>query len=174
MLTPLSRPSLTLDLLIAEAQQRTRERRELIARLAAAALILGTAFTAAALLQYHRFVENTSTNFVQSFYVTHPWWLYAATLALCLLGIAGAAGVLLKALRAVAIGHTAASVLFLAAGVAALTDTGVLVIKNGALLDNTKLAVALLLLGFVSAVLALTFWSRHRQPDREPSVDPAA
>jgi hypothetical protein len=173
VLVPLSRSSLTLDPLIAEANERARERRELILRLAAAALIFGAALAGAAFLQHLRFVEDASSLLVRVFRVVHPWWLYAAMLALCLLGVAGAATVLATAQRAVTSGYAAASVLFVAAGVAALADTKLTVWINGRMLGRTNLAVALLFLGLVSAVLALTFWSRRQQQHRELSVDPA-
>jgi len=169
----LSRSSITLDPLIAAAKERARERRELIVRLAAAALVFGAALAGAAFLQQLRFVEDTSEMLVRSFRLVHPWWLYAATLAVCLLGVAGAASVLAPARAAVTSGYTAASALFIAAGVAALVDTKLTVWINGGMLGRTNLAVALLFLGLVSAVLALTFSLRHRQPDREPTVDPA-
>lgn len=174
VLASLSRPSLGLDPLIAEARSRARERQARIARLAAAALIFGAALAGAAFLQHLRFVEDISSMLDLARRVVRPWWLYAATLALCLLGVAGAASVLVPAQRAVASGYTAASVLFIAAGVAALADTKLTVWLNGGIFGRTNLAVALLFLGLVSAVLGLRFWSRRRQPDREPSVDQAA
>jgi len=169
MLASLSRPSLTLDPLIAEARSRARERHALIARLAAAALIVGATLAGAAFLQHLRFAEDASPLplLVKVFRVVHPWWLYAAALALCLLGVVGAASLLATARGAVTSGYAAASALFIAAGVAALADTNVTVWINGAMV----IAVAVLLLGLVSAVLALTFRSRHRPPDREPSVN---
>lgn len=173
VLAPLSRSLLTLDPLIAEAKERARERRESILRFTAAALIFGAALAGAAFLQHLRFVEDTSELLVLSFRLVHPWWLYAATLAVCLLGVAGAASVLGTARRAVARGYAAASALFIAAGAAALADTKVTVWINGGMLGRTNLAAALILLGLVSAVLALTVWLRHRQPDREQRVDPA-
>jgi hypothetical protein len=174
VLAPVSRSLLTLDPLIAEAKERARERRELIVRLAAAGLILGATLAGMVFLQYLRFVEDISSMLDLAFLIVRPWWLYAATLAVCLLGVAGATSVLATARRAVTSGYTAASALFVAAGVAALADTKLTVWINGRMLGRTNLAVALLLLGLVSAVLALTFWSRHRCPDREPSVDAAS
>jgi hypothetical protein len=174
MLVPLSRSSLTLDPLIAEAKERARERRESAVRLAVAALTFGAALAGAAFLQHLRFVEDASPLplTVRVFRVVHPWWLYAATLAVCLLGIAGAVSVLATARRAVTSGYAAASALFSAAGVAAVADTKLTAWVDGHMLGRTNLAVAFLVLGLVSAVFALTFWSRHGPPpDREPSTD---
>jgi hypothetical protein len=147
VLAPLSRSLLTLDPLIAEANQRARERRILIARLAAAGLILGATLAGVVFPQHLRFVEDASPLplTVRVFRVVHPWWLYAATLAVCLLGVAGAATVLATARRAVTSGYTAATALFIAAGVAALVDTKLTVWINGRMLGRTNLAVALLL-----------------------------
>jgi hypothetical protein len=163
VLASLSRPSLTLYPLIAEARRRAHKRQALIARFAAAALIFGAALAGAAFLQHLRFIENTSAMLVLSFRVVRPWWLFAATLALCMLGVAGAASLLVTARRAVASGYTAASVLFIAAGVAALADTKLVVWINGGVLGRTSLAVALLLLGSVSAALAWNSWSRSQR-----------
>jgi hypothetical protein len=175
MLAGLSRPLLTLDPLIAEARQRAHERRALIARVTAAALIVGAVIACAAFLQHLSFVENTSAMLVLSFQIVRPWWLYAAMLALCLLGLAGAASVLTTARGAVTSGYAAASALFLVAGVAALADTKLTVWIDETMVGRTNLAIALLLLGLVSAVLtALTVRSRHRPPKRALRVDPAA
>jgi hypothetical protein len=160
VLGSLSRPGLTLDPLIAEANRRARKRQALV-RLVAAAPILGAAFAGAAFLQHQRYSRQVGVQLVSIWRLEHPWWVYAATLALCLLGVAGAAGVLGEARRAVAIGHTVASALFLASGVAALTDTGLYVSGGGGVLDRTDLAVALLLLGAISSALARTFWSSN-------------
>jgi len=59
----------------------------------------------------------------------------------------------------------AASVLFVAAGVAVITDKWLIVTNNNiaGLLDRTNLAVALLLLGLVAAALSGRSWSRVRR-----------
>jgi hypothetical protein len=160
VLTPFSRPSLTRDPLIAEAKQLTRQRQALVTRRAAGALILGAALAGAAFLQYHRYVREGGVNLALVYHLVHPWWVYAATLALCTLGVAGAAGLAVNARRAVAIGHAMASVVFLTAGVGAIADTGLVVVNNGGVVGRINLALALLLLGVISAALAWTFWSR--------------
>lgn len=159
VLAPLSRPGFTLDPLIAEANRRARKRQALIVRVVAATPILGAACAGAVVLEHLTYSRNASFQLVQVWRFVHPWWAYAAMLALCVLGLAGAAGVLGNSRRAVAIGHTLASVLFVAAGVAALTDTGLYVGYFGGALDRTNLAVALLALGSIAAALARTFWS---------------
>lgn len=167
VLAPDSRPTLTLDPLIAEANRRARQRQVLIARLAASTLIFGAALAGAAFLQLHRYVRVVSIQLDIEIHDVHPWWVYAATLALCVLGVAGAAGVLLDAPRAVAIGYATASVLFLTAAVAALADTALIVVTSGGVFERTNLAVILLLLGVVAAALARTYWSgplRSAQP----------
>ena len=177
VLPSLSQPSLTLDPLIGEARSRARERHAQIARLAAAALIFGVALAGAALLLDLRLVEDASPLHLLSkvLRVVHPWWLLAGALAVCLLGVAGAASVLATARRAVTSGYTAASALFVAAGVASLADAKLVYVGmvGQSNLGRTNLAVALLLLGLVSAVLALTSWSRQRRSSRKPSVEPA-
>lgn len=174
VLAPLARPWLTVDPLIAEAKERARERRERIVRLVTAALILGATAAGAAFLQHLSFVQDISSMLDLAFRMVRPWWVNAATVALCLLGATGAASVLAAARRAVASGYTAASALFIAAGAAALTSTKLTVWIDDTNVGRTNLAVALLLLGFVSALLALTFWSRLRRQHQEPSVDPAS
>jgi hypothetical protein len=164
LLTSLTRPSLTLDPLIAEAKERGRKRQALILRLVISGLIFGAALAGAAFLQHVRFVENDSDAADQLFLIVRPWWLYAATLALCLLGLAGGASVLAVARRAVASGYTAASALFVAAGVAALADTRLTVRINGRMLGRANLAAALLLLGVVSVGFAWNSWSRSQRP----------
>jgi hypothetical protein len=161
VLAPGSRPSLTLDPLIAEANRRTRQRQALAKRLAASALILGATLAGAAFLQFHRYVRVISIQLDIEIHGVHPWWVYAATLALCVLGAAGAAGVLEDAPRAVAIGHATASVLLLTAGFAALADTALIVVNNGGVFGRTNLAVILLLLGFIAAARARASWSRR-------------
>jgi hypothetical protein len=158
------RPSLTLDPLIAEANRRARERRTLTARYATAALIFGAGLGGAAFLQFHRYVRVISIQLDLELHLVHPWWVYTATLALCVVGVAGAASVLMIAPRAVTIGYAAASVLFVAAGVAALANSALVVVDNGGVVGRTNLAAALLLLGFVSAVLARNGWSRSHGP----------
>lgn len=133
-------------------------------RLAAAALILVAAFAGAAFLHYHQFVSPMTGPLDLGHGAVHPWWVDAASLALCVLGMAGAAGVLRSAARAVGIGYVAASVLFLAAGVAALADTGVVVVNNGGVIGRTHLAALLLLLGLMAAALARNFWSSALRP----------
>ena len=83
--------------------------------------------------------------------------------------------VLATAGRDVARWYTAASALFVAGGVGCLADTKLIYVGmvGQTNLGRTNLAVALLLLGLVSAVLALTCWSRRRQPDRDPDLDQA-
>jgi len=128
-------------------------------RLGAALLIFGAAFAGAAALHSHVFVAPLG-GWDLGYKAVHPWWVSAATLALCVLGVAGAASVLRTAPRAAAIGHTVASVLFLSAGIAAIADAGVVVTNNAGLLGRTNLAIVLLLLGLTVAALARTFWSR--------------
>lgn len=165
VLAPLSRSWLTVDPLIAEAKERARERRELIVRLATAALILGTTLAGAVLLQHLRYVENRSSMLDQVFVVVRPWWVNAATVALCLLGAAGTADALTTSRRAITSGYAAASGLLVVAGLAAVSDTRLVYvgIVGWPNFGHTNLAIALLLLGLVSAVLALTGWSRQRQ-----------
>ena len=92
----------------------------------------------------------------------HPWWLYTAILALCLLGAAGTANVLPTARRAITSGYAAASACFVAAGLAALADTKLVYAGiAGTNFGPTNLAVTFLLLGLVSAALALTCWARR-------------
>lgn len=121
----------------------------------------------AALLQQLRLVEDISPLPLLSrvLRVVQPWWLYTAILALCLLGAAGTANVLATARRAITSGYAAASALFVTAGLAALADTKLVYagIAGGTNFGPTNLAVTLLLLGLVSAVLALTSWSRRKQ-----------
>jgi hypothetical protein len=155
-----SRLSLILDPLIAEARELRRKRRALFARYAAAMLILGAAVAGAAFLQ-HQLYGRTLTPLLTIVHVlVHPWWVYTATVALCILGLAGAAGLLGMARRAVAIGHTTAAVLFLAAGVGAIADTGLQVINNHGVFGRTNLGAAFLLLAFMCGALARTFWPR--------------
>jgi hypothetical protein len=173
MLARLTRPSLTFDPLIAEARERTRERRELIVRLAAAALILGTTLASAAFLHSLVFTRQFDDSLALEFHWVHPWWVDAATGALCILGVTGAADVLRNAPCGRAIAYTAAGVLFFLAGLVALADTGLWVQYIG----RTNLAVVFLLLGSVSAVLAvlsLALWVRHRRPNQQPGVDAAS
>jgi hypothetical protein len=155
-----SRPSLILDPLIAEARELRRKRRALLASYAAATLILGAALAGAAFLQYHQY-GRTLTPLLSIVHVTvHPWWVYTATVALCMLGIAGAAAVLGKAHRAVAIGRTTAGVLFLAAGIGAIADTGLEILNNYGVLGHTNLGAAFLLLALMCGALTRTFWPR--------------
>ena len=74
-----------------------------------------------------------------------------------MLGVAAAASVLGKAHRAVAIGHTTAGVLFLAAGIGAIADTGLEVLDNYGVLDHTNLGGAFLLLALICGPIARTF-----------------
>jgi lysylphosphatidylglycerol synthetase-like protein (DUF2156 family) len=167
LLTPLTRQSLTLDPLIAEAKERGRKRQALIVRLVISALIFGAALAGAAFLQHLRIVENASDAANQLFLIVRPWWLYAAIVALCLLGLAGVASVLATARRAAAGGYTAASALFMGASVAALADTRLTVWINGGMIGRDNLAVVLLLLGVVSGSLAWNACSgsqRQRHP----------
>ena len=132
-------------------------------RLGFALLILCAAFAGAVVLHHHIFVAPLG-GWDLGWRPVHPWWVDAATLALCLLGVAGATDVLGKAPHAVAIGYTTASALFLAAGVAAMTDRGLLVTTGTRdLPGRTTLAVAFLLLGCMAAALAWTFRSRLRR-----------
>ena len=141
--------------------------RPLPLRLATALLILGAAFAGAALLQYSRYVLDISSQLDLAFVVVHPWWVYAATLGLCVLGVAGAAAVLVNVPRAVGTGYMAASVLLLAAGVAAIEDARLFVPAR--LFGRTHLAIILLLLGLVAAALAWTFWSRPPDSANPPA-----
>ena|SRR5215472_1881496 len=133
-------------------------------RLGAALLILCVAFAGAALLHHHVF-GGPLGGIDLGVHPVHPWWVDAATVALCLLGVSGAAGLLGTPPGAVAIGYMAASVLFVAAGVAVITDKWLIVTNNNTagLLDRTNLAVALLLLGLVAAALSERSWSRVRR-----------
>ena len=134
-------------------------------RLATAALILGTTLAGAVLLQHLRYVENISAMLDLAFAIVRPWWVNAATVALCLLGAAGTANALTTSRRAITSGYAAATALLVAAGLAAVADTrlayvGIVGWPN---FGRTNLAIALLLLALVSALLALTSWSRQRQ-----------
>ena len=65
-------------------------------RLAAAVLILGAEFAGAALLHWHQFVYScTPQSLVLCRYTKKPGWVDPTALAICLFGVAGAAGVLL-------------------------------------------------------------------------------
>jgi cation transport ATPase len=166
VLPSLSRPSLTLDPLIAEARSHANERRTQVARRSAAALIVGVTLACVAFLQQLRLVEDLSPRqlLVLVLRFVHPWWLYTAILALCLLGAAGTANVLPTARRAITSGYAAASALFVAAGLAALADTKLVYAGiAGTNFGPTNLAVTFLLLGLVSAALALTCWARQRK-----------
>ena len=145
---------------IAEARERARKRQALIARRGAAVLILGSALAGAGFLQYHRYVRQISIQLDIEIHVVHPWWVYTATVALCVLGVAGAAGVLGNAHRAFAIGQATAGVLFLVAGIGAIEDTGLGVVNNYGVFGHANLGAAFLLLAFLCARLARTFWLR--------------
>lgn len=173
MLTPLTRTSLTLDPLIAEANERARERHDLIGRRAAAALILGTTLASAGLLHSLTLGHTIGILLGLQNGPFHPWWVDAATAALCILGVTAALHLLINAPRAQAVAYTAAAVLFLTAGLEALTTTGWGVQYIG----TTNLTAIFLLLGAVSAVLAvraLALCLRHRQPNQEPRTDAAS
>jgi hypothetical protein len=69
-------------------------------RLAAAVLILGAAFAGAALLYWHQFVYICSPDLLVLCRGTKkPGWVDPTALAICLVGVAAAAGVLLVARR---------------------------------------------------------------------------
>jgi hypothetical protein len=155
-----SRLSLILDPLIAEARELRRKRRALLASYGAATLILGAALAGAVFLQYHRYVRILTPLLSIESVLVHPWWVYTATVALCMLGVAGAASVLGIAHRGVAIGHTTAGVLFLVAGIGAIADTGLIVENNYGVFGHTNLGAAFLLLALMCGALARTFWPR--------------
>jgi hypothetical protein len=131
-------------------------------RLGAALLIVSVAFAGAALLHHHVF-GGPLGGFDLGFHPVHPWWVDAATVALCLLGTSGAADVLGTTPGVVVIGYAAASVLFLAAGVAVIADKWLMVFNTAGLLGRTNLGVALLLLSLVAAVLFGRSSSRLRR-----------
>jgi integral membrane sensor domain MASE1 len=70
-------------------------------RLVVAVLILGAAFAGAAILYLHQFVHSCAPP--ESLVLCRSWskpaWVYPTALAICLLGVAEAAGVLLAARR---------------------------------------------------------------------------
>jgi hypothetical protein len=163
IIVPVLAPSriwLILDPLIAEAKELRRKRRALLASYAAATLILGAASAGAAFLQHHQYGRTLTPLLTIEHVLVHPWWVDTATVALCVLGVAGAAGVLGIAHRAVAIGHTMAGVLFLAAGIGAIADTGLEVINNYGVFGHTNLGAAFLLLALMCGALARNVWLR--------------
>jgi len=69
-------------------------------RLAVAVLILGAALAGAAILHWHRFVYSCPPDSLALCGFTRkPDWVDPTALAICLLGVAGAVGLLLTARR---------------------------------------------------------------------------
>jgi hypothetical protein len=67
-------------------------------RLAAAVFVLGSALAGAALLHWHRFVYSCPPDSLGLCgYTKTPAWVNPTALAICFLGVAAAAGVLLTA-----------------------------------------------------------------------------
>jgi hypothetical protein len=134
-------------------------------RIAAAVLIVGVSLAGAIVLQHHRFVEDASPLplTVRVLRVVHPWWLYAATVALVVLGVAGARSALVKTRRSLVTGYMAVSGLFIAAAVGVFADTR--------LFGRVSTGIVFLLLGVVAAALAGALWPRKSRPSREQRLD---